>query len=393
MVLFLSENDAKKIFRSKYAKAVNAFSYDRTVKKCSDQEVKMDYLYPDGFVPSMDALKAIASGELKAKKVLNGVERVLRNPVNCTGADARLCVSTATFVNLLRETEKNPFVMVFVAKDETGENGMANKKMNKFMVKYLRTVFGFFGINVLTYDKEGKRLIKKIFGKKPGKKSFKKVRKDIRKYDVDCDDRSNIVNLSYLNILNKAYRPEMLYQSMMNNIQEFGGQRAIEGMSKKKRKNFALELMCMISGSDIEIYKECDIGDKKRDKKQLKKIVKSAKKMDEAMLEYYKEYRDTLGMFADQSGVEIPKIKKGMKTEKYGKILKFFSKEKNAYLLAGLCAHICSRRAGAAFGASDNTKAVVEVMSISNRQLANQYKLAAKKIAEALEKNANASNH
>ena len=68
MVLFLSENEAKKLFRSKYAKSITVCSYDRSVKKCSDPEVKMDYVYPDGFVPSMDALKAVASGELRARR-------------------------------------------------------------------------------------------------------------------------------------------------------------------------------------------------------------------------------------------------------------------------------------------------------------------------------------
>ena len=54
MVLFLSENEAKKLFRSKYAKSITVCSYDRSVKKCSDPEVKMDYVYPDGFVQVMD---------------------------------------------------------------------------------------------------------------------------------------------------------------------------------------------------------------------------------------------------------------------------------------------------------------------------------------------------
>ena len=168
MVFICRESQAAKtVFRYRN---IAAFSLSKKVKKgFTENGLEISY-DRNTFTPDEDTINAVLKGDMKAKKVIKGAIKELRNP---SKAENPKDIIAATMVmNIITANGKRPNIVVFVLDDnpETPEE----KAREKFLIKYVKAICEEFGVVPVTkMDKK----IKKIF---KGKK--KNIAKNIEKW-------------------------------------------------------------------------------------------------------------------------------------------------------------------------------------------------------------------
>lgn len=402
MVFFLKEENAKKIF--KRYKDVTAYTYVKSRKPSADVRVEFDYLYLKEILPTPDEISAVVSDGVPGKRYIKKMRKAVTNPFNDNPRDIAMCVSVASIVNMLTDSNmKRPRVFVFIAENEEGETARRTRAANKFVFKWLEAMFGAFDIPVINDKGFSKVKYTELGGMSFKKLMKKKKSKDIRRALRSIIEQSNSVrNISMLKCVNIACRMEMIYQNINNMIAGLGTN-TLENMGKKTRSDICSSLVLRLAGLSRENYNAVIIPDpdkKNRDKakseaeKLLKKYQKKAKKSDKEILEYYNMFRRILEEIrrandAKGSQINVPMLpgvkKKKLKRKKdLNKLTEKLAKKKNIVLVSALIAHICVLRAGADFGSAEHVKAVTEILAIQDKTLANQFKVTVKAFSDQL---------
>lgn len=409
MVMFLSEKNARKVFK-KYPNGVTAYTYVKSHKPSMDTKVDFDYVYFKELLPTPDEIASVVSGDVKAKAVIKPMVKTIRRSFGDTPREINLGIAACSVVNMLADTDmRNPRVFVFIAEDEVGDTARRTRAANKFVYKWLEALFGVFNIPVVNdkafKTKLGELDLKCKYSDKSIKKIFKKFKKKdlraaIRTIDSLCITTSSKVLQKCMNI---AYRPELIYQTLSLMINSRGG-RALTDIGKKKRHTFVEHLFVKIGRkSPAEYDRALEIatdGESNKAKKLVKKYAKNEKKADKDILNDYCLFQKIFDEISkantekaakdDNRPMHTPKlpvVKKKMKPKKFKKAMKFYKKSKNMYLTGALVAHICALRMGVEFGSQEHIKAVTEMLALEDKSLANQFKITVKAFADAINKN------
>lgn len=346
MVFVLTESKARKIFR-KYDN-VAAFAVGSS-KSFTEGELQISYSRLS-FIPDEDEINAVVSGSVKAKKIIKDAKKALHKP----GVDNHdLCISMAQIVNILspegkkskkyekRLAKKGHNIVVFVM-DDVADDDKVGKARNKFLCKYLKALFGEFGIEIVTK----KKVVKKLFkGKR--KKIIGKVADYIREHkNVRINDQGHVLKKTLFTF----YAIE-LRQSAMRGLE-------IDDLSKENMKTLLTTLIDTYTNDNMKV---AQLAGKKR---EIEEICKKLKKKNKAAVEAYKSFVEIMGQA--NPDLKMPKVKFGYKKKKgkdkpkmdIDKFIEFFTKKKckNAGLLMMLYAHSAAVLMEAVPGTSEYTK-------------------------------------
>lgn len=335
MVLYLTEKKAEKLFK-KY-KNVAAMSVDRSMKAMTiDDNTSIGYVYPQDLYPTTDEINGYLRGDLSYKKVWKATKKRISslkcNDPYAVDQQVFLCTTLSILAS------ENPPVLVFL-RPNVKDGDQEAKKMDKFFKKYLKDLFGCFGVEVET--KIDKKLLK-------GNK--KKVKRAIQKHLIGNRDFTAYGRYR-LNVLRTLHYAEVQKS-------DIDGYDNPADMSKKAHANTARRFVSCMTGEYIRDFNS-KVDWKKQVKGAKKKVLTAIYKQAKKNNKFYAEYCQMV------NGMKYAGVKKLPKAPKFGKKIKqktlkkfekFYSKRKNLGFLIGAYTHIITQTYNTQIGSSEYNK-------------------------------------
>lgn len=351
MIVFAKESKANVIFAN-YKNAA-AFNLGTPKKKQDPESLMIDY-EAITCLPDDDTINAVISGDKKAKKVIKkACKKLISGPCEDNAGIGIGMIQMITMLTGNYKSKKGAPILVFVYDDEEDAD---QKKRRKFLVEYLKTLFGMFGIEKFYGDDD----VKKIFASKKAFLEKKLGSKKARKAAMEAVAKENRKDKNHISTKGSSLQKQLklCYDVELRNAAMFN----IDNKYLKiNAKNLIKALVMQYTALNLKSVNT--------------KVAKKLAKKDKIEVKAYCQLREMLLEMSDGT-VKLPKVEYGQKKKGKGKkkhavgekmnvkkFVKFFMNKSNRALLPVIYAHTAFATIGVEVGSKKYNTTMTDVMA------------------------------
>lgn len=354
MIIFASESKANIVFANyKNAAAFNLALTKKSKKTEGEPNITYQAL---PCLPDDDTINAVIDGAKSGKKVIEKAIKALRKGPSVKNAG--LAIGMIQLVTMLTNTSKSKKgdpILVFVYDDE--EDATA-KKARKFLTKYMKALFGAFGITKFYTDDDVNDIFaskKSYRGEKMGSKKAKKAAlKNVNKKNTKSGNHLSTKGISLQKQLKICYDVEIRNSAMFDIDNKY---------VKMYTKPLIKALLMAYTATNLQKVDD--------------KVAKALSEKDKEMVKSYKTFVKLMKAMAEITGkkFDMPEVKYGQKKKGHGKhkhavgakmkvnkFAEYFEKSSKRGLLPMIYAHTACEYLGVDVGTNTYNKNMADII-------------------------------